>query len=87
MFQVTVDAAGGSPVVYIWTFDGEQIADDPPGKYLGIGTNSLTVTNVQESDEGNYNVIVLVGATPLIATAAALTVCELNWSAQMSFSC
>ena len=77
MFQVTVDPAGGGTPTYFWTLDGQSIADSPPGKYLGLGTDSLTVTNVQESDEGNYNVLVLVGAMPLFATAVALTVCEL----------
>ena len=53
MFSVTAsaDPAGGT-ITYQWRVNGTDIMDD--AKFSGATTDTLTISNVQESDQGNY---------------------------------
>ena len=65
---------GGSSPVYSWVKDEVQITD-PLGKYQGLDTNTLTILNVEEADEGNYQAIVIDNVT-FFSNTAELTVCK-----------
>ena len=71
-FSVTV-TGGTGPLTYSWLRTGQQLSDST--KYGGLGTNQLTVMNVQESDEGFYSVSVVDFGTFtfLFSNAAQLT--------------
>ena len=65
--------ATGSPTLsYRWRFNGTPLADG--SRITGSGTSSLTISNVQNTDAGNYTLVVTnaVGATT--SSVAALTV-------------
>jgi hypothetical protein len=60
------NAAGLPPLGYQWQFDGTNIA--------GATTSSLTLTNVQPSQAGNYLVIVSNSVGSVTSAVAVLTV-------------
>ena len=62
----TVVASGTEPLTCQWKFNG----DDLPGKTA----SSLTLTNVQSGDAGNYSVIVSNAVGPTVSDTATLTV-------------
>ncbi|QYM77803.1 immunoglobulin domain-containing protein [Horticoccus luteus] len=60
----TVTATGTAPLTYQWKKDGNTLA--------GATTSSLTVSNVQAGDTGNYAVTVSNAAGSVISDAVAL---------------
>jgi hypothetical protein len=65
-FSVNAQAPQGVTITYQWLFNGTNIA--------GATQFTLTLTNVQFSDNGNYSVIVSNATTSLTSSAATLTV-------------
>ena len=67
MFSVTVcaDPAGGT-ITYQWRVNGTDIVDD--AKFSGATTDTLTISDVQESDEGSYECVATDGVTRPNAT-------------------
>ena len=58
MFNVITEDADGSQT-YFWFFAGRPLVDD--GRITGSNQATLTIMNVQESDEGTYNLIISGG--------------------------
>jgi len=61
-----VVALGTAPLTYQWQFNGTDV--------LGATGDSLTLTNVQPAEAGQYQVVVANGAGPVTSPAATLTV-------------
>src|SRR5205823_2472620 len=61
-----VSASGTTPFAYQWQFNGGAIG--------GATGSSLSVSNVQPTDAGNYTVIVTNSASSTTSAIAALTV-------------
>ena len=62
-------ASGSPPFNYQWLFNGEN---------LGSATNyTLTLTNVQTNDSGNYQVIIMNAFGSVTSAVATLTVSQL----------
>jgi uncharacterized repeat protein (TIGR02543 family) len=70
----TVTAGSSGPLSYRWQKNGVNLSDG--GSVSGAATNTLTITNVQPADAGNYSVLVSTPTTS-VTTAAALTVIAL----------
>ncbi|MCX6925486.1 MAG: immunoglobulin domain-containing protein [Verrucomicrobia bacterium] len=68
----TVVAAGAAPMSYLWRKDGVNLSDG--GSVSGATATTLTLANVQESDEGSYDVVVANNLGTATSSAAALTV-------------
>jgi alpha-tubulin suppressor-like RCC1 family protein len=70
MPMLTVTAGGSGPLGYQWFFNNSPLTDN--GRIIGSATGSLSISNVQTSDTGNYTVVV----TNLLssATSAVVTV-------------
>ena len=62
----SVEVSGTPPVFYQWRFNGGPLA--------GQTNATLVLTNVQKSQEGNYNVSVLNSAGTAVSSNASLTV-------------
>lgn len=63
---LSVTVTGTAPLAYRWTRDGSPIN--------GATTSALTITNVQQSDAGSYNVEVSNSIGIVTSTAAVLVV-------------
>ena len=77
-FNVTATGAGS--LTYQWQRNGADI-DPPPAGVSGATTNTLTIANVQESNEGMYRCVVTNAAGSTTSDAAQLTVREWFWMA------
>jgi hypothetical protein len=66
-----VQAIGNPPLLYRWQKDGVPLNNG--GRFSGVTTPTLTITNVQEGDEGDYKVRV-VGQNTVESNIAVLTV-------------
>ncbi len=73
---VTVVATGTNPLSYQWRKDGANLTDG--GNVSGATTATLTLANLQESDQGSYDVVVANSEGTAISTAAVLTVSEVD---------
>ena len=73
-FTVTATTDARSPT-YQWQLNGADL-DPPPAGVSGTTTNTLTIANVQESNEGMYRCVVTNDAGNTTSNAAQLTVCE-----------
>ena len=69
-FNVT--ATGTAPLAFQWAFNGTNLTDGPG--IQGSTTATLTLSNVQAAQAGNYTVQVNNGAGPVTSTPAALIV-------------
>ena len=69
-FSVTVSSQG--VVAYQWQKDGAALTNG--GRMSGVTGASLTVTDLQWSDVGNYAVAVTNLSGPVVSTAAVLTI-------------
>ena len=74
MFTVTATTDARS-LTYQWQLNGADL-DPPPAGVSGATTNTLTIANVQESNEGMYRCVVTNDAGSTTSNAAQLTVCE-----------
>ena len=54
---LSVEATGTGPLTYIWYKDGIAITAGLP-KYSGHRSNTLTIYNAEQSDEGTYHCVV-----------------------------
>lgn len=68
----TVSATGDTPLSYQWKKDGNILTDG--GNISGATEATLTITNAQASDAGNYTCYVSNGAGDTTSDAATLTV-------------
>jgi len=66
-----VEAVGVAPLIYVWRKNGQNLVAS--GKYTGISTPTLTILNVDESDEGVYTCRV-VGQNIVESNGATLKV-------------
>ena len=73
-FTVAATTDAGS-LTYQWQLNGTDL-DPPPAGVSGATTNNLTITNVQESNEGMYRCVVTNDAGNTNSDTAQLTVCE-----------
>ena len=66
--------ANGTALMYQWQRNGIGLTDE--GRFSGTNTSTLTITDVQEENEGMYQVIVsnIIGNDT--SRVAQLTVCK-----------
>ena len=72
MFSIVAMTAAGT-LSYQWRWDEVNIASG--SGIFGVDSSSLTITNVQESNEGVYRCVVTNDAGSTSSNAAQLTVC------------
>jgi alpha-tubulin suppressor-like RCC1 family protein len=72
--NVTFTAAvtGTAPFSYQWFLEGTQLADD--GHFFGVGTPSLTISNLTTADAHYYSLVVTNVSGSVTSTPALLTV-------------
>jgi len=72
----TAQYTADKPVTYTWLKDGEPL--DPNRGYIGLNTDTLSITNVQDSDAGVYTITVSnsTGQTP--SAGASLTIVDVS---------
>jgi N-acetyl-anhydromuramyl-L-alanine amidase AmpD len=68
----SVAATGTGTLTYQWRKDGLNLGNS--SKYAGVTTTTLTVTNVQQTDVGNYSVAVTDSKGTVTSASAALAV-------------
>lgn len=68
----TVVATGNAPLTYQWRRNAVNISNG--GKYSGATTTTLTITNVQQGEVGNYSVVVANTNGSATSSSAALAV-------------
>ncbi|MSU59576.1 MAG: hypothetical protein EXS35_15655 [Pedosphaera sp.] len=71
----SVAATGSGALSYQWRKDGANLANGT--KYSGVTGTTLTITNVQQTDVGNYNVNVTDANGTVASASAALAVSTL----------
>ena len=69
--QFSVTATGTAPLSYQWQKDGVNLTDG--GRIKGASTSTLSITAVQESDEGRYRSVVTNTAGTDTTTSSKLT--------------
>lgn len=69
-FQVA--ATGTSPIAYQWFFNGTPLTDG--GRITGSATTSLSITNLQVTDAGNYTAVAMNVAGSVTSSVATLTI-------------
>ena len=52
---IRLDVSAYPPLTFNWSKDGQQLIFPMAGKTLDPYTGSISIENVQESDEGNYS--------------------------------
>jgi hypothetical protein len=67
-----VQASGTAPLSYQWQFNGTNLTAN--SQFSGVTASSLTISNVQAANAGNYTVVVTNSAGTTTSLAAALTV-------------
>ena len=72
-FVITATTAAGT-LSYQWQRNGVDIPT--AAGVSGINSTTLTITNVQEVNEGSYSCVVTNDAGSTTSTTAQLTVCE-----------
>ena len=70
VFSVT--AVGDIPLSYQWQENGTNLADG--GQISGSSTSALTISNLFETNAGNYSVLVSNAVAPTTSATAVLTV-------------
>ena len=76
-FIVTATTDAG-PLTYQWQLNGADLTPLPAG-VSGANSSTLTIANVQESNEGMYRCVVTNDAGNTNSNGAQLTVCELSY--------
>lgn len=66
-----VSAYGTTPLLYQWRRDGTNLVDG--GRISGVGTDTLTVTNLGFSDAADYGVIITNAYGSVTSVVASLT--------------
>lgn len=70
--QFTVVATGNPPLTYQWRRNGINLTEG--GKFSGVQTATLTISNVQQTEAGNYDVRVSNTNGSVTSATAALAV-------------
>jgi uncharacterized delta-60 repeat protein len=70
--QFSVGASGTAPLAYRWRKGGGSLSD--VGNLGGSGTATLSITNAQSNDAGNYDVVVTNSYGSTTSAVAVLTV-------------
>ena len=81
--EITIDEA---TVDYVWLFNDDQLNLTSPRYTMGQGTGNVTITNVQEEDEGIYECLANLSLSDNMAgdvrfsigSGKISVVCELN---------
>jgi len=68
----TVRASGAAPLSYRWRFDGTNLQTS--ARITGTTSPTLSISNAQVSDSGNYTVVVTNSAGSATSSVAALVV-------------
>jgi uncharacterized delta-60 repeat protein len=68
----TIAASGSVPLSYQWRKDGTDLVNN--GRISGVGSTSLTITNLQSSDAANYTVVVTNAYGSVTSSVATLTI-------------
>jgi len=76
-FTVAATTDAG-PLTYQWQLNGADLTP-PPAGVSGATTTTLTIANVQESNEGMHICVVTNDAGDTNSNSAQLTVCELSY--------
>ena len=71
-FSATIPAAAAGATGYQWQFNGNNLSDN--GRIIGSNTNRLTLSAVQLSDAGSYQLIAWNGSGSVTSTPCVLTV-------------
>jgi Concanavalin A-like lectin/glucanases superfamily/Immunoglobulin I-set domain len=71
--SLSAAATGNPTLVYQW-YQGSTKLSDAAGHIIGSGTPTLTITNAQLSDAGNYTVVVTNNYGSATSTVAAVTI-------------
>jgi hypothetical protein len=69
-FQVSV--SGGLSATYRWRQNGVNLSDG--GRITGATSPNLAVSNLQTTDNGNYDMVLTLGSMSATSTVASLTV-------------
>lgn len=69
---LSVTVTGDIPLYYQWYLDGTVLADN--GRISGSTSGTLTISNAQVADIGNYNVIITNWAGSVTSVTAVVTV-------------
>ncbi|MFC2090109.1 immunoglobulin domain-containing protein [Bacteroidota bacterium] len=72
LFKVEADGVG---LIYTWMIENEEITDTD--RINGLGTNILTISDIDASDEGRYTVRVEGTCEDALSTTSTLSVNEL----------
>ena len=63
---ITLNVSAYPPLTYDWKKEGQQLIFPMAGKTLDPYTGSISIDNVQESDEGNYTCRVVFGTADTV---------------------
>ncbi len=66
--------ANGTDLMYQWRRGQDSLTDT--AKFLGTTTPELTITDIEEADEGGYSCLVQNDLNNISSRVANLTVCE-----------
>lgn len=70
---LTAHATGNNGFTYLWHRNGSPLSNG--GRFSGVDTNSLTITNLEQSDEADYTLVVSSpGVTSITSRVAKLDV-------------
>ena len=78
-FTVNATTGDTNPLTYLWQRDDTNLVSS--SEVSGIATDTLTIANVQESNEGMYGCVVTNAAGNTTSNPAQLTVREWSWVA------
>lgn len=76
-FILTVEATGEGTLTYRWRKGGVNLSNGATGNgstYSGVTTQTLTLTNVQAGDAGNYDVVVTNPGGGTVSSTASLSI-------------
>jgi hypothetical protein len=73
----SVTASGQGRLAYQWRKNGVNLVAG--GRITGVDTPSLVITNLQETDRGQYDVVITGACGSITSNPAGLGACEGDW--------